>query len=121
MKQLFTELETVRNIKSQVLSGQKKAGELSLSYLVDCEKYVEQSLITSGQQQLLMSKKQMIEHMNRVTQQINIKDYYPLEKVDVQFVKNSNTFLNFGEVIFFCTPLEHCKIKKIDQVNRYLW
>ena len=80
-RQLTREVETATDSKLQVLSGQKKSAEMSLSRLKDCKKFVEQSLKTGSHQQVLMSKKQMMECMNHVTKEINVEEYNPIEKL----------------------------------------
>ena len=111
-RQLTREVETAVDSKLQVLSGQKKLAEMSLSQLKDCKEFVEQSLKTGSQQQVLMSKKQMMERMSHVTKEINVEEYNPIEKANIQLIKNNKIELNcIGDIVF----LEQCIVKKINR------
>ena len=112
-RQLTREVETAVDSKLQVLSGQMKFAEMSLSQLKDCKEFVEQSLKTGSHQQVLMSKKQMMEHMSHVTKDINVEKYNPIEEVDVKLIKNNRMELSIGN-ISYTTALQQCKVKKIN-------
>ena len=117
-RQLTREVETVTDGKLKVLSEQKKSAEMSLSYLKDCEEYVEQSIRSGNQQQVLMSKKQMMDHMSQVTQQINMEELIPIEKADVQLIRDSKiaeAAHHIGDIVF--TSLQQCKVKEISQIE----
>ena len=111
-RQLTREVETATDSKLQVLSGQKKLAEMSLSQLKDCNEFIEQSLKTGSQQQVLMSKKQMMKRMSHVTKEINVEEYNPIEKADIQLIKNNKMELSIGD-IEYTTALQQCKVKKI--------
>ena len=114
-RQLTREVETATDSKLQVLSGQKKSAEMSLSQLKDCKEFVEQSLKTDSQQQVLISKKQMMERMSHVTKDINVDEYNPIEKADIQLIKNNKMELTIGDIVYATsTALQQCKVKKID-------
>ena len=114
-RQLTREVETATDSKLQVLSGQKKSAEMSLSQLKDCKEFVEQSLKTGSQQQVLMSKKQMMERMSHVTKEINVEEYNPIEKADIQLIKNNKIELSIGNIVYTTAlQLQQCKVKKID-------
>ena len=111
-RQLTREVETTTDRKLQVLSGQKESAEMSLSQLKDCKEFVERSLKAGSQQQVLMSKKQMMERMSHVTKEINAEEYNPIEKADMQLIKNNKMELSIGNIVY--TSLQQCKVKKID-------
>ena len=112
-RQLTREVETAVDSKLQVLSGQIKSTEMSLSQLKDCKEFVEQSLKMGSHQQVLMSKKQMMEHMSHVTKKINVEEYNPIEKADVQLIKNNKMEPStIGDISY--TVLQQCQVKKID-------
>ena len=114
-RQLTREVVTATDIKLQVLSGQKKSAEMSLSRLKDCKEFVEQSLKTGSHQQVLMSKKQMMERMSHVTKEFNVEEYNPIEKADIQLIKNNKMELSIGNIVLFLTnALEQSKVKKIN-------
>ena len=113
-RQLTRKVETAVDSKLQVLSGQKALAETSLSRLKDCKKFVEQSLKTGSHQQVLMSKKQMMERMSHVTKDINVEEYNPIEKAEyVQLIKNNRMKLSIGD-ISYTTALQQCRVKKIN-------
>ena len=88
-RQLTRDVQTIINSKLQSLLEQKKSTEMSLSHLKDCKEFVEQNLKRGGPQQVLTSKKHMIERMSYVSQQINIEELNPTQKADVQLIKDS--------------------------------
>ena len=112
-RQLTREVEIAVDSKLQVLSCQKKSAEMSLSQLKDCIEFVEQSLKTGSNQQVLVSKKQMMEHTSHVTKEINVEEYIPIEKADIQLIKNDKMELSIGDIVY--TALQQCKVKKIDR------
>ena len=114
-RQLTREVETTVDSKVQILSDQQKSAEISLNRLKDCKKFVEQSLEMGNHQQVLMSKKQMTESMRNVTKEINVEEFMPIEKADVQLIKSNKLELNVGDIVFFSsTALQQCKVKKIN-------
>ena len=112
-RQLTRKAETATDHKLQVLSSQKKSAEMSLSQLKDCKEFIEQSLKTGSQQQVLMSKKQMMKRMSHVIKEINVEEYNPIEKADIQLIKNNKMELSIGNIVY--TLLQQCKVKKIDR------
>ena len=63
-RKLTEQVKRVTDAKLEMLSGQTKSIQTSLSLLEDVEDYVEQSLKTGTHQQVLSSKKQMMERMH---------------------------------------------------------
>ena len=119
-RRLAKEVDTTTDSKLHVITGQRKAAEMSFSRLKDCKEFVVQSLKTSSHQQVLMSKKRMMEHMNQVTKGIKIEEYNPIEKADIQFIKSNKMELNhIGDIVCTTVALQQCKVKKISrhQVN----
>uniref|UniRef100_A0A1X7UWD3 Uncharacterized protein n=1 Tax=Amphimedon queenslandica TaxID=400682 RepID=A0A1X7UWD3_AMPQE len=109
-KELTEQAKRVTDAKLKVLSEQIKSAEMSLSLLDDVENYVEQSLKTGSPQQVLRSKKQMMERMNEVTAQINVEELCPKEKADFVLSKNIGSLHHIGDIV---TPAQ-CKVRKID-------
>ena len=66
-RKLSEEAKRVTDAKLEVLSGQAISAQISLSLLEHIEDYVEQSVKTGTPQQVLRSKKQMMECMSEVT------------------------------------------------------
>ena len=88
-RKLIEQVKRVTNAKLEMLSRQTKSVQTSLSLLEDIGDYVEQSLKTGIHQQVLRSKKQMMEHMSEVTTQINVEELHPIEKDDLRLMKES--------------------------------
>ena len=112
-RKLTEQVKRVTDAKLQMLSGQTKSVQTSLSLLENVEDYVEQSLKTGTHQQVLRSKKQMMEHMSEVTTQINMEELRPIEKDDLRLIKESAETLeslhHIGTVSY--TALHQCKVK----------
>ena len=112
-RKLTEQVKRVTDAKLQVLSGQTKSVQTSLSLLKDVEDYVEQSLKTGTHQQVLSSKKQMMERMSEVTTQINVEELRPIEKDDLRLIKESAETLkslhHIGTVLY--TALQECTVE----------
>ena len=112
-RKLTEQVKRVTDAKLEMLSGQTKSVQTSLSLLEGVEDYVEQSLKTGTHQQVLSSKKQMMEHMSEVTTQINVEELRPIEKDDLRLIKESAETLkslhHIGTVSY--TALQECKVK----------
>ena len=100
------------------LSEQMKSAEMSLSVLEDVEDYVEQSLKTGSPQQVLRSKKQMMERMSEVTTQINVEELHPKEKADFVLSKDIKSLRHIGDIVTYSsTALQQCRVKWIDRIT----
>ena len=116
-RKLTEQAKRVTDDKLKVLSVQMKSAEMSLSVLEDVEDYVEQSLKTGSPQQVLRSKKQMMERMSEVTAQINVKKLRPNEKADFVLSKDIKSLHHIGDIISGTSALEQCRVKKIDRIT----
>ena len=117
-RKLTEQAKRVTDDKLKVLSEQTKSAEMSLSVLEDVEDYVEQSLKTGSPQQVLRSKKQMIERMSEVTTQINVEELYPKEKADFVLSKDIKSLHHIGDIVTYSsTALQQCRVKKIDHIT----
>ena len=108
-RKLSEEAKRVTDAKLEVLSGQAKSAQISLSLLEHIEDYVEQSVKTGTPQQVLSSKKQMMERMSEVTTQINVEELEPKEKADFVLSKDIKSLHHIGDIVM----LPQCKVKKI--------
>ena len=112
-RKLTEQVKRVTDAKLEMLSGQTKLAQMSLSLLEDFEDYVEQSLKTGTHQQVLRSKKEMMERMSEVTTQINVEELRPIEKDDLRLIKESAKTLkslhHIGTVSY--TAQKQCKVK----------
>ena len=108
-RKLSEEAKRVTDAKLEVLSGQAKSAQISLSLLEHIEDYVEESVKTGTPQQVLGSKKQMMERMSEVTTQINVEELEPKEKADFVLIKDIKSLHHIGDIVI----LPQCKVKKI--------
>ena len=108
-RKLSEEAKRVTDAKLEVLSGQAKSAQISLSLLEHIEDYVEESVKTGTPQQVLGSKKQMMERMSEVTTQINMEELEPKEKADFVLNKDIKSLHHIGDIVM----LPQCKVKKI--------
>ena len=115
-RKLTEQVKRATDAKLEILSRQTKSAQTSLSLLKDVEDYVEQSLKTGTHQQVLSSKKQMMERMSEVTIQINVEELRPIEKDDLRLIKESAEILkslhHIGTVSY--TALQKCKVKILE-------
>ena len=96
---LSEEAQRVTDAKLEVLSGQAKSAQTSLSLLEHIKDYVEQSMKTGNHQQVLRSKKQMMERMSEVTTQINVEGLEPKEKADFVLIKDIKSLHHIGDIV----------------------
>ena len=117
-RKLTEQAKRVTDAKLKVLSEQMKSAEMSLSVLEDVEDYVEQSLKTGSPQQVLRSKKQMMERMSEVTGGINVEELHPKEKADFVLSKDIKSLHHIGDIVTYSsTALQQCRVKKIDRIT----
>ena len=113
-RKLTEQAKRVTDDKLKVLSEQMKSAEMSLSVLEDVEDYVEQSLKTGSPQQVLRSKKQMMERMSEVTAQINVEELHPKEKANFGLNKDIKSLHHIGDIVTYSsTALQQCRVKKV--------
>ena len=118
-RKLSEEAKRVTDAKLEVLSGQAKSAQISLSLLEHIKDYVEESVKTGTHQQVLSSKKQMMERMSEVTTQINVEELEePKEKADFVLSKDIKSLHHIGDIISGPTALQQCKMKKIGHLVR---
>ena len=112
-RKLTEQAKRVTDAKLEVLSGQAKSAQISLSLLEYVEDYVEQSLKTGTHQQVLSSKKQMMERMSEVTTQINVEELEPEEKADFELSKDIKSLHHIGDIVAYSTAAtpQQCKVK----------
>ncbi|XP_019857333.1 PREDICTED: E3 ubiquitin-protein ligase TRIM71-like [Amphimedon queenslandica] len=115
-QKLTEQAKRITNDKLTRLSEQMKSAKLSLSLLEDVNDYVEQSVKTGSPQQVLRSKKQMIERMNEVAQ-INVEKLHPQEKADFILSEDIKSLYHIGNIISGTPALHQCRVKKIDYIT----
>uniref|UniRef100_A0A1X7VB27 B-box C-terminal domain-containing protein n=3 Tax=Amphimedon queenslandica TaxID=400682 RepID=A0A1X7VB27_AMPQE len=117
-RKLTEQAKRVTDAKLKVLSEQRKSAKMSLSLLEDVEDYVEQSLKAGSPQQILRSKKQMMERLSEVTAGINAEELHPKEKADFVLSKDMKSLHHIGDIVTYSsTALEQCRVKKIDHIT----
>ena len=117
-RKLTEQAKRVTDDKLKVLSEQMKSVEISLNLLEDVEDYVEQSLTTGSPQQVLRSKKQMMERMSEVTGGINVEELHPKEKADFVLSKDIKSLHHIGDIVTYSsTALQQCRVKKIGAIT----
>ncbi|XP_019849913.1 PREDICTED: tripartite motif-containing protein 3-like [Amphimedon queenslandica] len=112
---LTEQAKRVTNAKLTRLSEQIKSAEMSLSLLEDVEDFVKQSLKTDSPEQVLKSKKQMMERVSEVTAQINLEKLHPKEKAD--FVLSKDIYVNSLNHIGDLVPLKQCRVRNINHIT----
>ena len=118
-RKLTEQAKRVTDDKLKVLSEQMKSVEMSLSVLEGVEDYVEQSLKTGSPQQVLRSKKQMMERMSEVTGGINVEELHPKEKGDFVLSKDMKSLHHIGDIVTYSsTALQQCRVKKFGCFKR---
>ena len=118
-RKLTEQAKKVTDDKLKVLSERIESAEKSLSLLEDVEDYVEQSLKTGSPQEVLRSKKQMMERMNEITAQINVEELHPKEKADFVLSKDIKSLHHIGDIISGTTVhvIQQCRVKNIDCIT----
>ena len=117
-RKLSEEAKRVTDAKLEVLSGQIKSTQANLSLLEDVCNCVEQSLKTGTPQQVLHSKKQMIERMSQVTTQINVEELEPIEKdSDLRLIKDCMIVESLHHIGDILTEDEKEEVKKEEQLK----
>ena len=118
-RKLTEQAKRVTDAKLKVLSEQMNSAEKSFSILEDVANDVEQSLKASISQQVLRSKKQMMERMSEVTGGINVEELHPTEKADFALSKDIKSLHHIGDIVTYSsTALQQCRVKKIGCFER---
>ena len=117
-RKLTEQAKRVTDAKLKVLSKQMKSAEMSLSVLEKVKNDVEQSLKTGSPQQVLRSKKEMMERMSEVTGGINVEELHPKEKANFVLIrKDIKSLHHIGDIVTcLSTALQQCRVKKIDRI-----
>ncbi|XP_019859339.1 PREDICTED: RING finger protein nhl-1-like [Amphimedon queenslandica] len=119
-RKLIEQAKRVTNTKLEVLAGQAKSAEMSLSLLKQVENYVERSLKTKSPQQVLNAKKQLMESMSDITKRVNVEDLHPKEKANFVLSKNIKSLHHIGDIVTYSsTALQQCKVKKVGHFERF--
>ena len=113
-RKLTEQAKRVTDAKLKVLSEQMKSAEKSSGRLDKVKDYVEQRLKTDSPQQVLKSKKQIMERMSKVTAQINLEKLHPKEKADFVLSKDIKSLHHIGDIVACSSSaLQQCRVKKV--------
>ena len=113
-RKLTEQVKRVTDAKLEILSEQTISAQTSLSLLEDVEDYVEQSLKTDTPQQVLCSKKQILEHISEVTTQITVEELQPKESPAFELIKDKQT-LNSLHHIGTIIPAKKGNVNKVGE------
>ena len=110
-RKLSEEAKKITDAKLEVLSGQAKSAQISFSLLEHIKDYVEQSVKTGTPQQVLRSKKRMLERMSEVTTQINMEELEPEEKADFALSKDIKSLHHIGDIVTYSCIALYSSVK----------
>ena len=89
-RQLMKELDQIADTYVENVSGRMKEADMSIAQLKSCEEFGEEELRIGSQQEILVMKRQMVEHMVAVCSQVKEDIFKPLEKTRARFVKKGS-------------------------------
>ena len=72
---------------------------MRIAQLKSCEEFSEEELRIGSQQEILVMKRQMVEHMVAVCSQGKEDTFKPLEETRLRFVKNASVLEACGSVV----------------------
>ena len=72
------------------ISARKKEADITIAQLKSCEEFTEEELRIGSQQEILVMKGQMVEHMGAVCSQVKEDNLQPLEETRLRFVKSTS-------------------------------
>ena len=109
-RELTDEIEAASTNKILVINSQKLSAESSLSQLKKYDEYFRDA-VENGRdkpQLVLMAKQHMLKRMAETVENVNAKDFSPIEKADMNLVKGSNPFI--GRLEYSALTVQQCKI-----------
>ena len=86
-RQLMRELDQVTDAYIEKISARKKEADITIAQLKSCKEFAEEELRIGSQQEILVMKGQMVEHMAAVCSLDNLQ---PLDEARVRFVKSAS-------------------------------
>ena len=100
-RQSMRELDQVTDAYIKKISAFKKESDITITKLKSCKEFAEEGLRIGSQQQILVMKRQMVEHMAAVCSLDNLQ---PVEEIRVRFIKGARVleaFHSLGSVVRF--------------------
>ena len=89
-RQLMKELDQITDTFVENITGLTKEANMSSVQLKSCEEFSEEELRIGSQQEILVTKRQMVERMVAVCSQVKKDIFKPLEETRLRFVKNAS-------------------------------
>ena len=86
-RQLMRELDQVADAYIEKISARKKEADITIAQLKSCKEFSEEQLRIGSQQEILVTKGQMVERMAAVCSLDNLQ---PLEETRVRFLKSAS-------------------------------
>ena len=105
--ELVSEVEQVSQQKLKCLAAQREQFELMEAQLRSCRDFVQDSLCTGSEAEILAMKKPVVKQMNDLTSSFKPETLAPVERVNQKFTHSqaelTKTCQQFGEV--YCCPV----------------
>ena len=89
-RQLMRELDQVTDAYVEKISARKKEADITIAQLKSCKEFAEEELRIGSQQEILVMKGQMVEHMAAVCSLVKEDNLQPLEETRVRFAKSAS-------------------------------
>ena len=86
-RQLVEQVDATVQQKIQVLAKQREEVEIVLNQLKSCEEFAEQSLKVGSELQVLGEKRNMVQVMTKVNQDVDLDAFQPAEKANITFTR----------------------------------
>ena len=86
-RQLIRDLNQVTDAYIEKISARKKEADITIAQLKSCKEFAEEELRIGSQQEILVMKGQMVEHMAAVC---SLDNPQPLEETRVRFAKSAS-------------------------------
>ena len=120
-ERLIGEVDAVTAAKQQVLKEQVELVKADLNTVKKCESYVKDSLNLATQQQIMLHKKQMMERMSQVLEQVEVRKINSVVIANLQLVKDDNVLKSLkhigDNVLYSSTAVSDCKVKLISCIE----
>ena len=114
-KKLTEQVKRITDAKLEELSNKTQIATAQLNRLKDVESNVEQCLNELPAQELVASKKQLVERLSKVNVEANVDELIPGETADLRLIKDSNaidSLHHIGDIVdYSSTALQECKVK----------
>ena len=114
-RQLTAEVEKITEARMSRLAEQKKSAKSALRQAKDAKSYMEQCLQVGTLQQIVLCKKQMMERIDSMTEQIKLEEFEPSQHATIKLIRDESIAESI-ERIAQVIPLEllqQCNVKRV--------